>query len=245
MAKEKSIKIKFRLKTDESLANAIRRSVNEIPTLAVDEVEFFKNDSALHDEMVAHRIGLIPLKNEKLKLSRNCSCKGEGCSKCETKSKLVKKGPAVVYSQDMSGFDVPYHNIPITILDKDQELEVSAVAKMGLGIEHVKHSPGALFYKNLKEIKTGSNGKLIAEILSNCPNKCDNGEKIENNKSYVLNICDACEESLEKNEIKISDSDELMFSVETFGQMDTEDIFPEAVEVLKENLEMVSKELKK
>lgn len=35
-------KISFVEEVDESLANAIRRSVLEIPVLAIDEVEFFK-----------------------------------------------------------------------------------------------------------------------------------------------------------------------------------------------------------
>ena len=60
-----SEKLVIRAEITESLANAIRRSVLEIPTLAVDEVEIFKNDSALYDEVLAHRIGLIPLKTEK------------------------------------------------------------------------------------------------------------------------------------------------------------------------------------
>ena len=33
----------FILKTNESLANAIRRSVNHIPIIAVDNVEIYKN----------------------------------------------------------------------------------------------------------------------------------------------------------------------------------------------------------
>src|SRR3989344_1051465 len=52
---------------DISLANAIRRSVNEIPIMAIDEVDIYKNDSALNDNILAHRIGLVPLKNQKSK----------------------------------------------------------------------------------------------------------------------------------------------------------------------------------
>ena len=58
----------FKAEIDESLTNAIRRYINKIPLLAIDEVEISKNDSALYDETVAHRMGLIPLKTkEKLK----------------------------------------------------------------------------------------------------------------------------------------------------------------------------------
>src|SRR3989338_9050267 len=65
-------KLIVRMPANESLANAIRRSVAEVPTLAINEVEIFKNDSAIYDEMLAHRLGLIPLKTPK-----NASAKTE------------------------------------------------------------------------------------------------------------------------------------------------------------------------
>jgi len=40
-------KLIFRMSANYSLANAIRRSLDEVPVLAFDEVEIFKNDSAL------------------------------------------------------------------------------------------------------------------------------------------------------------------------------------------------------
>ena len=58
-------KIVFETEIEDSLANAIRRYVNHVPTLAIDEIEITKNDSPLYDEMIANRIGLIPLKSEK------------------------------------------------------------------------------------------------------------------------------------------------------------------------------------
>src|SRR3989304_2406390 len=54
--------IVFAAEIDESLANAIRRYVNHVPVLAVDELEISRNDSPLYDETVAHRVGLIPIK---------------------------------------------------------------------------------------------------------------------------------------------------------------------------------------
>ena len=57
--------IVFSAEMEETLANSIRRYINHIPTLAIDEVEISKNDSALYDETIAHRIGLIPIKSGK------------------------------------------------------------------------------------------------------------------------------------------------------------------------------------
>lgn len=58
-------KIIFSAEIEESLANAIRRYVHEIPVLAIDEVEIHQNGSPLYDETLAHRIGLVPLKMTK------------------------------------------------------------------------------------------------------------------------------------------------------------------------------------
>ena len=86
-----------------SMANALRRSVNYIPILAVDSLEISKNDSALYDEIIAHRVGLVPLKNEKLRLAKECDCgKEEGCGKCSVKFKVSAVGPCTVYSDQLS-----------------------------------------------------------------------------------------------------------------------------------------------
>lgn len=147
-------KISFNAEIPISLINAIRRSVNYIPILAIDSLEISKNDSALYDEMIASRLGLIPLKNEDLRLAKECDCeKEEGCGKCSTKLKLSAIGPCTVYSTDMSPKGSVVHKMPITILDKDQELEFVAIAKVGIGVEHAKFSPGIIYYRYSEDLE--------------------------------------------------------------------------------------------
>ena len=47
---------------DASIANAFRRIlIAEVPTLAIEDVFIFDNTSIIQDEVLAHRLGLIPL----------------------------------------------------------------------------------------------------------------------------------------------------------------------------------------
>ncbi|AHY78268.1 ASG_G0056640.mRNA.1.CDS.1 [Saccharomyces cerevisiae] len=48
---------------DTSIANAFRRiMISEVPSVAAEYVYFFNNTSVIQDEVLAHRIGLVPLK---------------------------------------------------------------------------------------------------------------------------------------------------------------------------------------
>src|SRR3989344_2313138 len=79
-------------------ANSLRRTIlDEVPTMAINTVKISKNSSALYDEMIAHRLGLIPLKSDikGYELKQDCKCKGEGCARCQTTLSLKAKGPAV------------------------------------------------------------------------------------------------------------------------------------------------------
>jgi DNA-directed RNA polymerase subunit D len=71
------IKIKF---TDvpRPYVNALRRiSISEVPTLAIDDVVVLENSSVMHDEAIAHRLGLIPLLTDlaRFVMPHSCDCK--------------------------------------------------------------------------------------------------------------------------------------------------------------------------
>ena len=47
---------------DASVANALRRiMIGEVPTMAIENVYIYNNTSVMHDEILAHRLGLIPI----------------------------------------------------------------------------------------------------------------------------------------------------------------------------------------
>ena len=47
------------------IANALRRiMVAEVPTMAIEDVIIIENSSPIKDEILAHRLGLIPLSTD-------------------------------------------------------------------------------------------------------------------------------------------------------------------------------------
>ena len=218
----------MRLDANDSLANAIRRSVVEIPILAIDEIEVFKNDSALYDEILAHRFGLIPLKTEK-----NMN------EKTKIELKLVKKGPCTVYAEDLEGDAEPVEGkIPLTILAAEHKLEVVATANLGKGIEHAKYIPGLCYYKHLLEVNSSQKIDSIIE-------KSDGMMKPEKKGSkWICDINDAEIEEInkiEKNAVK--DSSEMLLIIESFGNLPAKDILIRAIEVLNDNLDEFEKNI--
>jgi len=222
-------KLILRMPKNESLANALRRSVAEIPVLAIDEVEIFRNDSALYDEVLAHRLGLIPLKTEK------------GMSeKTKVELKLSKNGPCTVYAEDLEGnAEILYPKIPITLLGKDQKLELLASANLGEGINHAKYIPGLFYYRHLLEVKsTPENDKIIQSSKGEIkPEKKGSKWICDLNESEINSI-----ESADKESMK--DSDEILLIIESYGNISAKDILIKSIEALESNLEKVVKALK-
>lgn len=251
ISKEKE-KISFIIQgIDPSISNAIRRSILEIPVLAINTVKFYKNDSALYDEILAHRLGLIPLKTTTKTFTRRekCSCKGKGCLKCTASLSLKDEGPKTVYASQFKakGLEIVYPDTPIVLLGKDQKLELSAEATLGIGKEHAKFTPGLLWfnaYPEIKEIKpTQEQAKKAVKVPAS------EFSLIEKGKSKMIpNLIDEIVKSKDKGDkflqIKSSEED-FIFFVESFGQLKPAEIFVESIKALNDNLQQLEKQVKK
>jgi DNA-directed RNA polymerase subunit D len=160
--------------------NSLRRlAISEVPTLAIDDVVMLENSSVMHDEAVAHRLGLIPLRTDpgRFVMPHECDCKSTlGCSKCRVllvldseandKTKIVTSGELV--SEDELVKPVS-KDIPIIVLAPNQKLKFEAYARLGTGKDHAKWQPtSAAIVKDGKDedeivLVLESNGALSAE----------------------------------------------------------------------------------
>jgi DNA-directed RNA polymerase subunit D len=230
--------------TNAAFMNALRRACTfEVPVLAIEDVYFVKNSSALYDEILAHRLGLVPLKTD-LKsyiMTENCKCKGEGCARCQVKITLKIAGPCMVRAKDFkiqdSAIKPIFPEMPIVELLEGHEIEFEAIATLGKGKEHAKWSAGHSYYQRYPKIIVGS-GKKTKEGISYCPNNVFKGEKVA--EIINCNICGSCQENSD-NSIKVDGEDnKFIFTLEPWGQLNVTELLTNATKILSEK----TKELK-
>ena len=150
---------------DHTFVNSLRRTlIAEVPKMTIDEVDFhlghlgteedpathklvdFESLSPLFDEIIAHRLGMLPIPTDlrTYTFSDYCSCGGEGCPSCTMMYSLNKKGPCTVYSGDLEPvmgseeLKVLDPRIPIVTLAPHEGLLLYARAKLGQGRDHAK-----------------------------------------------------------------------------------------------------------
>ena len=235
--------------------NAVRRSaMMQVPKLAIEDVFIVKNDSAMFDEVLAHRLGLTPLVSdlesiEGLVMPEECECdaeKGEYCPKCSVSFTLDKVGPCVVYSRDLiscsdSKIKPVFDTIPLLKLKDDQEVELEAVAKLGLGKEHAKWVPTTVCaYKQYPEITFNLSENIDFAAADACPrgvlvaNKEDNS--IEINDIENCSLCKACiraQQASGSNYVKVGyRENDFIFKIETDGSMPPKEVLLKACDVL-------------
>ena len=169
--------------------------------------------------------------------------------KTTAKLKLDVKKEGMVYSDELKGdAKIVYEGIPITTLNKGQELNIVATAKGGKGKDHAKFSPGLMFYRNVVDVKLEKDcPQGVVEI---CPKKVfdfKDGKVIVRNSSEC-DMCEACIEVCRKHKkdaVKLIPTKELVITLESFGQLGVEEIFKKSVEILKKDLAEVSKKIGK
>jgi DNA-directed RNA polymerase subunit D len=253
--------------TSHAYANGLRRAMMaEVPAMAIEDVIILENTSVLYDEVVAHRLGLIPLKTDldAFVLPEDCDCKSDlGCSKCRASFTLeaaAVEEPVMVYSSDLKGeSDVTpvSPNIPIVKLGASQRLKLELYAKLGRGLEHAKWQPtAACAYKYLPKITLNpDNLANPEEVIGICPTDVyirDSEKKIAIRDELACTLCMDCVEkatpidSKKAFPVKVEEDDtSFVFYVESTGALPPRRIVEEAVKVLDKKAVNISDHVRK
>ncbi len=233
---------------DFSFVNSIRRALlADIPKMAIEDVEIhlgaisdeegktYESTTPLFDEIIAHRMGLIPIPTdlEMLGFKDECECDGEGCISCSIMYSLNKRGPCTVYSGDLEPLgDATLRpkdaKIPIVKLTEDEGILIYATAVMGIAKTHAKwqgiHGAGYKLYPKVDiDYKKCDNG---GGCISICPVNIfvKDGKKVKIANPENCTMCKSCIEVCELDAVKIGyEDDKFIFRFETDGSLYAKD----------------------
>jgi len=247
---------------DVPFVNALRRiMLAEVPSMAIGEVVIIENSSMLQDEILAHRLGFIPLKTDldSYNLPEECTCKSEfGCNLCRLA--LTLEAEAVedvitVYSKDLKSENpniTPVSDkIPIVKLAPEQKIKLEAYARLGKGKNYAKWQPVSMCtYKYLPRIKIDAEScNACGDCVKICPKKIliTTEEGIKTQNVIECTLCQDCVDACPQNPpaIEISwEKDAFVFNIESTGALPVERIMLEAFNILDKKIADFHKQLR-
>ena len=254
--------------TNPSFANALRRViVADVPKMAIDNVEFhlgpimdekgtaYESVSPMFDEIVAHRLSMIPVPTDLdvLNFRAKCSCKGEGCPNCTIMYSLNKKGPCTVYSGDLEPIGdtklrIKDDLIPIVKLADDQALLIYATAELGTGKQHAKWQAAiGAGYRYFAKIEIEhSKCDLGGSCIKICPKGvlAKEDRKIVAKRPEKCNLCNSCVEVCDAGVIKVTpDPTKILFRFETDGSLPAKEVLLRGLKALEERYEALREQI--
>ncbi|KAM0687887.1 RNA polymerase II subunit 3 [Conglomerata obtusa] len=134
--------------TSPAFANSLRRILlGEVPTVTLDIIQIISNSSVLPDDLLVHRLGLIPMyKYKDLSYSKDCNC-DSFCSNCaiECTLNVVNEHASdvlVVKSSEIKcNNQAVFGDAVIAKLAPHQEINIIAHARKGVGMVNAKWCP--------------------------------------------------------------------------------------------------------
>lgn len=216
--------------------NALRRTLlARLPAFAIDEVDFYENNSVMFNEYLANRLGLVPLTFEEtssddVKVSLSLDAEAVDDSRVVHSREMVSSDAAVkVFAQ----------NIPVMKLAKGQKLRFEATAVKGIPAQHAKFQSAFATYADLEDFKLALKCKKCSAAM--LPRMPVLAEKIPASKAPdECLLCFDCEEQLKSRK----PSGQVVFYVESYNNLSPLQHLKRAVEIIDESLAKTAKELK-
>ena len=252
-----------------AFANAIRRLVlSDVPTMAVDFVYFYDNESSVYDEIIAHRLGLTVLRSDealkKYGSPEECRDASENDEHCYVKiyleaevspdapeGKYVKASELKISDPDVKPV---YPDTPIVYLAPGQRIHLVAYARLGRGYEHGKWSPASisvLRYSTYVEYDGSKASDECLQCLEAYPEVVEalrEGGRGRIELSYLKNSSALryCERTSCKDAVRVVyDPSKLYLIVESTGALEPARIVAEASSCLARKVEKLLKAVEK
>lgn len=222
---------------DYSILNFLRRTISyNLSIYAIDEVDFYENNSVVFDEMLANRIALSPITTPLVNTGKKVTFN------------LEADGPKTVYTKDFVSNDseikMVYDTIPLTKLNNGERVKLIAYATLGKGREHAKYMSAILSYSRLYELENLRSCEECKNIFNKTLESAifSDAKKITiNPKDYDLLVSQI--ESCNKKCLKINPTNNYILYVELIGQIEISELFKlterhfiEFINVLKKKL---------
>jgi len=204
------------------IANALRRILlSDVPTMAIEKVILFQNTSIIQDEVLAHRLGLVPIYADPSKfeyLHENDDIPTEHNTTVFTLEVACTPGPnsalgeyknGSVYSSQLQWIpqgsqaerfkDDPirpvYDDIVIAKLRPGQSIEAELHVVKGIGRDHAKWSPvSTAFYRQMPDITFNEPflGEEAKQLAELCPMGVFDIEDMGNGPQAVVGDARSC-----------------------------------------------------
>lgn len=217
-----------------SYLNAVRRAViSDLPGYAIERVDFYENTSAMFNEYLANRLGLLPMTYEEAATGDVLfSLDVEGVEE----DKTVYSGDLVSQDANIKPF---YTHIPLIKLGKGQRLRFEATARVGSAKEHARFQNAVSSYGHLEEYK-------LVEACKKCQTPMKIREsalvgKIQASKLPDLScVCEDCETKVEPPK----KSDSFILFIESYNNLSARQQLFRALTVLEQSGKKIVEGLK-
>jgi len=248
---------------DFSFNNSLRRILlSEAETITIDRVFFYDNSSVFNDEMIAHRLGLIPVfvnsnflkyisekKNKnshKIFFELKISQPSQFLKKISVFSDSLKWKPYGLSASLLKNSRIKpvFRDILILKLNPGQRINCECHCSIGKGNFHAKFSPVATaFYRIFPQVKIIREimNKNAKKIYKKCPVRVFEIRKKNDFDSLIISstkhctLCRECTDPFDSDlyPIKIGRvKDKVTFIIESTGVMSPEKLFSRAIFLL-------------
>ena len=227
---------------DVSVVNALRRvMISEVPTIAIDQVEIKTNTSIMYDEMLSHRIGLVPLKipsSVKMDQAKDITFQlfvKTGADEVRTvyvRDLVWIPPPSDELNPDMEPPTFPFPNIILLKLGPNQEIDLKCICEVDVGRTHAKWSPVATAYYRLLPDISVSNKLPFDKLKQVCPSGVF--EQDMEDLQIHPEKCTLCRECVNTypEEVTLHVTDKYILHVESSGVYEPSEILLRALGVI-------------